>query len=221
MTAPVMVVTGGARGLGAAVAERATSEGYAVAVLDVDVLAAAELAGSLGETGAPALAVRCDATQEADVAAAFDAVLDAFGRVDVLVHAVGDSGPSDWLADPIEDFDASFAKNVDSAFLCCQRAANQMVGQGDDGDIVLIGSELALMDDPEAVFACCGRWGERGLMRNVARSVAKRRIRVNAVDPGPDLAFETDAVALVFFLLHEGRSITGQSIPVTGGIVHA
>ncbi len=244
--AKAAVVTGGAGLIGSAVARRLAADGYAVAILDSNEEAADSLARELSSGGARSCAIAVDACDRQSVGDAFDQVASCVGRYDVMVHCVGTQQRCSWLDDPIDEWERSISLNLDSAYLCVQRAANDMVAGTVPGEIIFILSDLAFNQDPDAMFSCAGTWGARGLMRNVARSLAKYGVRVNAVCPGlvEDRSASEDAraalreaarerfalgrpqtpedvAALVSFLVREGHSITGQSLPVAGGGAYA
>src|SRR3954471_13357476 len=137
----VALVTGGTRGIGAAISRRLAADGIAVAMLYLNRAGEAEaIAAELNAAGGEALAVRADVSDVASLAAAIEAAAERFGRLDILVNNAGLSivGP---LADYAPDaFDRVFAGNVRAPFYAAQQAAALMP---DGGRIVTIGSIVA------------------------------------------------------------------------------
>ena len=230
-----VVITGAASPCGRAVAERLAADGYALALLDRDAASLTRLCRELRDRGARAWAVPCDTALPGEAANGFNQALERLGGIDALIHAEGMDVRADWLEQPVATWDDQVARTLDSAFLCMQRAACEMIDAGTHGAIVLVMSELSFTQGADTVFSSAVRFGERGLMRNVARSVAKRGIRVNGICPagitgdvdwGSDVLLgrpprPEDVAALVAYLLREGHSITGQSLPVAAGVVFA
>ena len=118
----IAVVTGGARGIGEAIATRFAAEGATTAILDLDGAAAAETAGRLGGTGHA-----CDVSSRASVEAAVAEVLAAHGRIDILVNNAGLAlmGPSETLSDA--DWNASIGVMQTGVFLCSQIVGQHML----------------------------------------------------------------------------------------------
>ncbi len=130
----VCVITGGARGIGEAIADRFTAEGATVAILDLDAAAAARTAARLGGTGHS-----CDVGSRPSVEAAVASVLDRHGRIDVLVNnaGIGLAGPSETFSD--EDWATSIGVLQTGVFLCSQVVGRHMLAAG-RGVIVNISS---------------------------------------------------------------------------------
>lgn len=133
----VAVVTGGASGIGAAVAEAYPSKGATVVVLDRDLGPVRELVGRAASADIP-----CDVTQEASVAAAVAAVTRQFGTIDVLVNSAGVAvlGPAEDLA--LEAWDATMSVNLRGAFLMSQHVGRRMLSRG-RGTVISIASQAA------------------------------------------------------------------------------
>lgn len=195
-----VVVTGGAQGIGAAIARRLAAEGAIVAVLDLD----AARAGAVLD--APHIGVACDVSSSASVDAAFAQVAAALGGIDVLVNNAGiGSAPGDGMdkyyaaqaaqaADPsvpvdqtIHCEDAGWARVLDvtlnGAFRCSRAAVRQMAEQGSGGSIVNIGSTAAIAGNGPIPY-CTAKAAILGMTRAMAVELAPRGIRVNAVNPG-------------------------------------
>lgn len=170
------LVTGGARGIGAATAERLASEGAHVVVADFDEAAAAETAERIGGR-----AVRCDVTSPADVAAAVDAAA-ASGRLDVLVTCAGIIRDNLVHKMSLEDWEAVIATHLRGTFLAAQAAQAHMVEQK-RGSMVLISSTSALGNRGQANYSAA-KAGIQGLTKTLAIELGRFGIRVNCVAPG-------------------------------------
>jgi 3-oxoacyl-[acyl-carrier protein] reductase len=170
------LVTGGARGIGAATAERFAREGAHVVVADFDEAAATETAQRIGGR-----AVRCDVTSRADVEAAV-AVAAESGRLDVLVTSAGIIRDNliHKLSD--DDWEAVIATHLRGTFLAAQAAQSRMVEQG-GGAMVLISSTSALGNRGQANYAAA-KAGIQGLAKTLAIELGRFSIRVNCVAPG-------------------------------------
>lgn len=201
-----VVVTGGASGIGAATARRLVLEGARVAVLDINGEAAASVLPS------PHIGIACDVTDSASVDAAFARIKAEFGGVDVLVNnasrgrAPGDGmdryyagqaerreqiargeTPTAFADQTIHCEDAGWLGVLDialnSVFRCSRAAVRLMVEEGVAGNIVNIGSTAGVRGDAPVSYATA-KAAVLGLTRSMARELADRGIRVNAVNPG-------------------------------------
>jgi 3-oxoacyl-[acyl-carrier protein] reductase len=170
------LVTGGARGIGAATAARLASEGAHVVVADFDEAAAIETAARIGGR-----AVRCDVTSRADVEVAVAAAAES-GRLDVLVTCAGIIRDNliHKLSD--DDWEAVIATHLRGTFLAAQAAQGRMVEQG-GGAMVLISSTSALGNRGQANYAAA-KAGIQGLAKTLAIELGRFSIRVNCVAPG-------------------------------------
>ena len=173
------LVTGAARGIGLAIATRLAADGARVALLDVD----AALEASAARVGHGAVALTADVTRAADVDGAVRAVVERWGRLDVMVNNAGITGRSFpiWeLTD--EDWDRVLAVDLTSVFLCCRAAVKAMLPQG-RGRIVNIASIAGKEGNPTLVPYSSAKAGVIGLTKALAKEVATRGILVNAVAP--------------------------------------
>ena len=170
------LVTGGAKGIGAATAERLASEGAHVVVADFDEAAAAETAERIGGR-----AVRCDVTSRADVEAAVAAAAES-GRLDVLVTCAGII--RDNLVHKMDDDDwaSVIATHLRGSFLAAQAAQAHMTQQG-SGAMVLISSTSALGNRGQANYSAA-KAGIQGLTKTLAIELGRFGVRVNCVAPG-------------------------------------
>ena len=177
-------ITGGTRGIGAAIARKLSTEGVSIAATylsrsdEADQLVA-ELSGS----GAGALAIRADVSDPAALLAAMDATVAHFGSLDILVNnaVLAIAGP---LEDyPLDAFDRVFAVNVRAPFLAAQRAASLM---REGGRISTVGSIAADRTPGEgATLYAASKSALGGMTRGLARDLGARGITVNLVQPGP------------------------------------
>ena len=176
----VALVTGAARGIGLAIARRLAADGARVALLDVD-RGGAEAATRA--VGGEALALVGDVTRSADVDAAVQAVVDRWGRLDVLVNNAGITGRSFpiWELDDA-DWERVLAVDLTSVFYCCRAGIRVMLRQG-SGRIVNIASIAGKEGNPTLVPYSSAKAGVIGLTKALAKEVATRGILVNAVAP--------------------------------------
>lgn len=174
----ICVITGGARGIGEAIASRFEANGATVAILDHDGAAAAQTAARLGGT-----AHACDVSSRLSVEAAVTEVVGAHGRIDVLVNnaGVGLAGPSESFSD--EDWQTSIGVMQTGVFLCSQIAGRHMLEQG-RGTIVNISSINAWEAFPMRLAYCAAKAAVVAMTQVLAIEWADRGIRVNAVAPG-------------------------------------
>ncbi|MGZ4481958.1 MAG: SDR family NAD(P)-dependent oxidoreductase [Gaiellales bacterium] len=178
MDGKVCVVTGGARGIGEAIAGRLRAEGAMVAIWDLDAHAARETADRLEGS-----AHRCDVGSRPEVEAATRGTIDRHGRVDVLVNNAGVAlaGPSETFSDA--DWNTSIAVMQTGVFLCSQAIGRHMLGRG-GGAIVNISSINAWEAFPMRLAYCAAKAAVVAMTEVLAIEWADRGIRVNAVAPG-------------------------------------
>jgi 3-oxoacyl-[acyl-carrier protein] reductase len=170
------LVTGGARGIGAATAERLASEGAHVVVADFDEAAAKDTAERIGGR-----AVRCDVTARDDVEAAVAAAAES-GRLDVLVTSAGIIRDNLIHKLTDDDWDAVIATHLRGTFLAAQAAQGHMTQQK-SGAMVLISSVSALGNRGQANYSAA-KAGIQGLTKTLAIELGRLGIRVNCVAPG-------------------------------------
>ena len=179
----VAIVTGAANGIGAACARLLAASHARVALWDIDVGAATALATELSADGSTARAFACDVSRKADVDAALQGTLDAFGRIDALVNNAGIFRAADFLDITEEDWDAVLDVNLKGAFLVGQAAARAMAKTG-GGAVVNMSSVNGVMAIPSIASYNASKGGIDQLTRVMSLALAPHRIRVNAVGPG-------------------------------------
>jgi NAD(P)-dependent dehydrogenase (short-subunit alcohol dehydrogenase family) len=189
MGAPVFLVTGGSRGIGAAIAHDAARAGYHVLLTYAERSAAAdEVVAAIRALGGEATAVKADTGKVPDIQALF-AASDALGTLAVLVYNGGITGPSSSLVDASDETLSKVVDvNLTGALLCCREAVRRMSTDrgGKGGNIVLISSRAAqLGSSGEHVWYAATKGGIDSLTIGLARELGAQGIRVNAVSPGP------------------------------------
>ena len=178
----VAVVTGGAQGIGYAIAERFLESGARVALWDIDDALLATAARRLGERG-PATATRVEQTDEASVAAATDAALAAHGRIDILVNnagITGGNGPTWELAPDV--WRRVIDVNLVGPFLTCRAVVPHMVKAG-YGRIINIASVAGKEGNPNASHYSASKAGLIALTKSLGKELATKGVLVNAVSP--------------------------------------
>jgi len=175
----VAIVTGGASGIGAAVADTFAFKGAQVAVVDLDGEAATKKALELGAGSA---AFPCDVSDPDSVASAVDAVVKTFGRIDILVNSAGVAilAPAEELT--VKAFDTTINVNLKGTFLVCQAVGRHMLAQG-RGKIVNMASQAASVALDQHLAYCASKFGVVGLSKVLASEWADRGITVNTVSP--------------------------------------
>ena len=179
----VAVVTGGARGIGLAVARWFLAQGHRVALIDIDSATLAATEAALALPGR-VLALHADVSQPGPVAGAFAAVDARFGRIDALVNNAGVAVFKPILETSFEEWRHVLGTNLDGAFLCTQAAAPVML-RGGGGSVVNIASISGLRASTLRVAYGTSKGALIHLTKQQAIELGDAGIRVNAVAPGP------------------------------------
>lgn len=178
------LVTGGALGIGQAIAFRLAEAGAGVLIADIDLAAAQETASQIEARGGRARAVRADVCRAEQVDEAVHAALAAFGRLDIVVNNAGIFPLQPVLDVTEETWDRVLDINLKGAFLVAKAAAQQMVQAGRGGRIINLASVDALHPNGMATPYNTSKGGTLMLTKGLAVELAPHAIRVNAVAPG-------------------------------------
>jgi 3-oxoacyl-[acyl-carrier protein] reductase len=183
------IVTGAGSGFGLGIAELFAREGARVALLDINEESAIAAAGQIGGN---AVALRCDVADSADVQRAVDAVMESFGRIDIVVNNAGISHRNQPMLDVTEEeFDRVFAVNVKSIFNMAKATVPLMRNAG-SGNILNIGSTAGIRPRPGLSWYNASKGAVNLLSKSMSVELAPDRIRVNALAP---VAGETPLLA--------------------------
>jgi NAD(P)-dependent dehydrogenase (short-subunit alcohol dehydrogenase family) len=239
----VVIVTGGAKGIGRAYCLGTAAEGARVVVADI-----ADPKPTVKEVeaaGGQALGVECDVASEGDTQRLATATLERFGRIDVLVNNAALYGPlkrRSFMEIPVEEWDRVMAVNLRGLFLCARAVFPAMKAQG-KGKIINIASSTFFKGVPHYIHYTTSKGGVVGFTRSLARELGDFGVRVNAIAPGFTLSGENErniseerkqaniqmrmlrraevpkdlVGTLVFLASDDSDFISGQTIVVDGG----
>lgn len=242
----VAIVTGGGLGIGRAYSLGLAKEGAKVAVADIQIEAAKQVAEEIKQNGGNAVAVPVDVTSPEKTQQMAQSVLEQYGRIDILINNAGlytGLTKKPFMEIPPDEWDKVMAVNVKGLFLCVQAVYPAMKKQG-KGKVVNISSGTVLGGTPLFLHYVSSKAGVLGFTRALAREVGPDNICVNAITPGLTLSseaqvgvmtpeqresrrrsrsfqrdqFPDDLVGTVIFLSSDDSDfITGQTINVDGG----
>ncbi|ABM07472.1 putative 3-oxoacyl-(acyl carrier protein) reductase [Paenarthrobacter aurescens TC1] len=236
------MVVGASRGIGKACALELAASGHDIVIFyRQDDEGAARTVEAIQELGRKALAVRVDVSVEADVRAAFRAVLKDFGRIRSVVYSSGITADGLLATMSLNNWDRVISTNLTGAFLVCRESVKALRKTG--GSIVLISSTSGISGQPGQANYSATKGGINALTQSMAKEMASFGIRVNAVAPGftnTDMLKQMDAkarreytqhiplqrigepheiaAAVAFLIGHQSSYITGQVLAVDGGL---
>ena len=241
----VALITGGARGIGQAIAMTFAREGADIVVADVNLEIAQKTASEIEGLGRKAMALEMDVTNYDLVEEGVNKILDKMGKVDILVNNAGITKDNLVLRMSQADWDAVINVNLKGTFNCIKAVSRPMVKQR-SGRIISIASIIGLMGNPGQANYAASKAGIIALTKTVAKELASRNINANAVAPGfiqtemtaklPEeikkkmleaiplgkLGTPEDVANVCLFLASQESSyITGQTITIDGGMVMA
>ncbi|MCX4649406.1 MULTISPECIES: SDR family NAD(P)-dependent oxidoreductase [unclassified Streptomyces] len=209
LTGRVVVVTGGARGIGHAVVRAALREGAHVAVFDLDEGDGSGLRDTLAQARDRSTLVKVDVTDSAAVAAATGEVADTLGPVDVLVNNAGRNVYGDPVSMTEAEWEQVFDVDLKAAFLCAKHVLPGMMDR-QRGAIVNIASLHAKLTCTGMYPYAAAKSGLVGLTRSMALDVARHGIRVNAVSPG----YIRTALVDEYFAQHSDPQVEEKALAV-------
>jgi 3-oxoacyl-[acyl-carrier protein] reductase len=236
----VAIVTGSGRGIGRAIALELAAAGVKVVVNDLG--STEETVGLIREAGGECLAVQADVTKVVDVDRLIKTTLDHFGKINILINNAGITRDSLLLRMKEVDWDAVLATNLKGVFLCTKAVSKAMVKQR-SGVIINISSVVGLSGNAGQANYAAAKAGIIGFSKSIAKELASRGIRINAIAPGYISTDMTETLAegqqtevlgaiplgrlgkpediakVVRFLVSPDASyITGQTLSVDGGL---
>jgi len=240
LTNKVAVITGGASGIGKAIAEAYIQKGANVVILDIhpDVHKIAEELSSKHSIG-----LKCDITNTNEIDSALQKVIDVFGSLDVLVNSAGIAllAPAESLTD--EDWDKTIELNLTASYKMARAAGKIMINRGIEGTIINLASQAALIALEDHVAYTASKSAIIGLTKSLAFEWAKYKITVNAISPTVILTElgkkawagekgkkakediplkrfgypEEVASVAIFLAADSSKLITGENIVIDGG----
>jgi len=184
MDNPVAIVTGAGQGIGRAIARQLSTDGFAVALVDLNAAGLAETVGTIKQQGTPSLSIHADLTAVGNIAKAVHQVVKAWDRLDVLVNNAGRELTKPFLDVTKGDWDAMLGINLRTVFFATQLAAKTMIARGAHGRIVNIASIAGRSGRADQSPYAAAKAGVISVPRSAARALAAHGITVNAVCPG-------------------------------------
>ncbi len=236
----VAIVTGAGRNIGEEISKTLAAEGAKVAVVDLDKGRGGRVATEIVNAGGEAAAFVANVGDEADIANAVAAIVERWGRIDILINNAAISDNKSILDIAKDQWDAVIAVTLTGPFLMSQYVARRMVAQGSGGKIVNVGSTSGFLGRSRAIAYAAAKGGVANLTRAMAVQLAPYKIRVNGVVPnkigspvGKDEFDPTRPVvnligrpgvpldmarAVLFLVSDDSEFITGNMLFVDGGV---
>jgi NAD(P)-dependent dehydrogenase (short-subunit alcohol dehydrogenase family) len=240
------IVTGGASGIGKAIAQAYVQEGAQVAIFDFNPDKAAQTVVEIEKaTGKKITFIKCDVGASADVSRAFKEVDAALGGVDILVNNAGIIRQSEIVNMAEDEWDLIIRNNLKSVFLCSKEAGKRMIEQKRGGRIIAISSIHAVLSEPSCGHYTAAKGGIEAFCRTLATELAPHKVTVNYIRPGATYTELTNpmytesvvrslyervplkqiakaewiAAGAVFLATEEACYMTGQHLTIDGGYV--
>jgi 3-oxoacyl-[acyl-carrier protein] reductase len=238
----VAVVTGGAQGIGEAISLTLAKEGASIAVIDVNLEKAQAAAENIKKLGVDAEAYKADVSNSAEVEAVVDKIVDRFKKIDILVNNAGVTRDNLLIRMSEQEWDLVIAINLKGTFNFTQKVGRIMMKQR-AGNIVNLSSIIGLMGNAGQTNYSASKAGVIGITKSVAKELASRNVRVNAVCPGfiqtamteklsaevkakmaemipaKTLGTPQDVANVVLFLASDmSNYVTGETIRIDGGM---
>ncbi len=243
----VVLVTGGASGIGRATSIAFARSGAKVALADIDGRGGETTLGIIQQAGGDALFVGCDVSSAHDVKSLIERVVARYGRLDCAANIAAIEGSPRRIDQvPEEEFDRVIQVNLRGVWLCMKYEVTQMLKQESGGAIVNLSSAAGLVGSVRSPAYGASKHGVVGLTKSVALQVAKQNIRINAVCPGGVITPMTEriaaasggtqaqlgsahplgrmcqpeeiAAAVLWLCSDEASFVTGIAVPVDGGL---
>ena len=239
----IAIVTGGAAGIGKAIALALANEGADVAIADIQDAKAGAVARTIEAAGRRALAIHCDVGDSKQVDAMVSQVVEKLGGLNILVNNAAIISPGLFWELSDEDWNKIIRNNLTSVFFCSRAAARVMIEQGRGGRIINMSSIHATLSEPFAGPYTAAKGGVEAFSRTMATELAPSKILVNCVAPGATYSELTTpmytesvkralfqrvplkevaqpewiAAGVVFLASDDARYMTGQVLTIDGG----
>lgn len=240
------IVTGGASGIGKAIALAYTQEGADVVIFDLNRDKSAQTVAEIHQaTGKTLQAVICDVGSSSDVARAFQEADQALGGLDILVNNAGIIRQSEIVSMPEDEWDLIIRNNLKSVFLCSKEAGKRLIAQKRGGRIIAISSIHAVLSEPNCGHYTAAKGGIEAFCRTLATELAPHKVTVNYIRPGATYTELTNpmytesvvrslfervplkqiakaewiAAGAVFLACDDACYMTGQHLTIDGGYV--
>lgn len=180
----VAIVTGGAQGMGRAIALRYAQEGASVVVADLQQDGAQKVASEIQSAGGKAIGVKVDVRSQEQVQAMVDAAVREFGGLDILVNNAGVGKIIPFFETTEKDWDFMFDINCKGLLWCSQAAARVMIDQGRGGKIINLASQAGRRGEALVLAYCASKACVISMNQSMALALAPHKINVNAIAPG-------------------------------------
>ncbi|MEM9585173.1 MAG: L-iditol 2-dehydrogenase [Pseudomonadota bacterium] len=210
------LITGAARGIGAAFAERYVKEGAQIMIGDIDSASASETAARLGPAAA---SVHMDVTSQDSIEAAVSQTVDQFGQIDILINNAAIFSAAPIVDIKKDDYDRVFAINVSGALFTLQAVARHMIEAGVQGHIINMASQAGRRGEPLVAVYCAAKAAVISLTQSAGLDLIKHGINVNAISPGVVDGEHWDGVD-AFFAKYEGKQPGQKKREVAAGVPH-